>query len=94
METVTLTSKSSSWQMTWLRQKHLNRNSAGLLKCKNVVNIILFFISYFRYDFDNSGAIDKGEMVNVMSAIYAMVDGNMKVGDIYHSTFPNMHKLI
>ena len=30
-----------------------------------------------RYDIDNSGAIDKKEMVGVMSAIYAMVDGNV-----------------
>ena len=28
---------------------------------------------------DNSGAIDKVEMVKVMEAIYSMVDGNMKV---------------
>ena len=33
----------------------------------------------FRYDVDNSGAIDKVEMVKVMEAIYSMVDGNMKV---------------
>ena len=33
----------------------------------------------FRYDLDNSGAIDKVEMVKVMEAIYSMVDGNMKV---------------
>ena len=26
---------------------------------------------------DNSGAIDKDEMVNVMKSIYAMVDGNV-----------------
>ena len=32
-----------------------------------------------RYDLDNSGAIDKVEMVKVMEAIYSMVDGNMKV---------------
>ena len=32
-----------------------------------------------RYDVDNSGAIDKVEMVKVMEAIYSMVDGNMKV---------------
>ena len=31
----------------------------------------------FRYDIDNSGAIDKKEMVGVMKAIYAMVDGNV-----------------
>ena len=31
----------------------------------------------FRYDIDNSGAIDKKEMVGVMKAIYAMVDGNI-----------------
>ena len=30
-----------------------------------------------RYDIDNSGAIDKKEMVGVMRAIYAMVDGNV-----------------
>ena len=30
-----------------------------------------------RYDIDNSGAIDKKEMVGVMKAIYAMVDGNV-----------------
>ena len=30
-----------------------------------------------RYDLDNSGAIDKEEMVNVMKSIYAMVDGNV-----------------
>ena len=28
-------------------------------------------------DIDNSGAIDKKEMVGVMKAIYAMVDGNV-----------------
>ena len=32
-----------------------------------------------RDDVDNSGAIDKVEMVKVMEAIYSMVDGNMKV---------------
>ena len=30
-----------------------------------------------RYDLDNSGAIDKDEMVNVMKSIYSMVDGNV-----------------
>ena len=30
-----------------------------------------------RYDQDNSGAIDKDEMVNVMKSIYSMVDGNV-----------------
>ena len=30
-----------------------------------------------RYDIDNSGAIDREEMVNVMKAIYSMVDGNV-----------------
>merc|ERR1712183_275442 len=30
------------------------------------------------YDLDNSGAIDKVEMVKVMEAIYSMVDGNIK----------------
>ena len=30
-----------------------------------------------RYDLDNSGAIDKDEMVNVMKSIYSMVDGNI-----------------
>ena len=37
---------------------------------------------------DNSGAIDKVEMVKVMEAIYSMVDGNMKVETtdaMYHS---------
>ena len=34
-----------------------------------------FFAS--RYDLDNSGAIDKDEMVNVMKSIYSMVDGNV-----------------
>ena len=42
----------------------------------------MLFLIFFRYDIDNSGAIDKGEMVNVMSKIYSMVDGNVKVGDI------------
>ena len=30
-----------------------------------------------RYDIDNSGAIDRDEMINVMRAIYSMVDGNV-----------------
>ena len=30
-----------------------------------------------RYDLDNSGAIDRDEMVNVMKSIYSMVDGNV-----------------
>ena len=30
-----------------------------------------------RYDLDNSGAIDKSEMVNVMRSIHSMVDGNI-----------------
>ena len=30
-----------------------------------------------RYDIDNSGNIDRGEMVKVMSSIYSMVDGNV-----------------
>ena len=30
-----------------------------------------------RYDIDNSGEIDRGEMVRVMSSIYSMVDGNV-----------------
>ena len=30
-----------------------------------------------RYDVDNSGAIDRKEMVRVMSSIYSMVDGNV-----------------
>ena len=43
---------------------------------------------------DNSGAIDKVEMVKVMEAIYSMVDGNMKVettNAMYHdqSQFAN-----
>ena len=29
------------------------------------------------YDIDNSGEIDRGEMVRVMSSIYSMVDGNV-----------------
>ena len=51
-----------------------------------------------RYDIDNSGAIDREEMVNVMKAIYSMVDGNVSeairgstmekviVGPICHSS--------
>lgn len=38
-----------------------------------------FNVYFVRYDLDNSGAIDKVEMVKVMEAIYSMVDGNMKV---------------
>ena len=30
-----------------------------------------------RYDIDNSGSIDKAEMVKVMRSIYSMVDGNV-----------------
>ena len=30
-----------------------------------------------RYDLNNSGSIESGEMINVMKAIYSMVDGNV-----------------
>ena len=30
-----------------------------------------------RYDLDNSGSIEKDEMLNVMKSIYSMVDGNV-----------------
>ena len=30
-----------------------------------------------RYDMDNSGAIERNEMIHVMKAIYSMVDGNV-----------------
>ena len=30
-----------------------------------------------RYDMDNSGAIERDEMIHVMKAIYSMVDGNV-----------------
>ena len=38
----------------------------------------IFFTFYdIRYDIDNSGEIDQGEMIKVMSSIYSMVDGNV-----------------
>ena len=39
--------------------------------------ILGIIVQCSRYDIDNSGAIDKKEMVGVMKAIYAMVDGNV-----------------
>lgn len=35
-------------------------------------------ITLYRYDYDNSGAIDKGEMYCVLKSIYAMVMGDSK----------------
>ena len=32
---------------------------------------------FSRYDLDNSGSIEKDEMLNVMKSIYSMVDGNV-----------------
>ena len=38
----------------------------------------IFYTFYdIRYDIDNSGEIDQGEMIKVMSSIYSMVDGNV-----------------
>ena len=44
-----------------------------------LIKVLVSKCLLFRYDLDNSGAIDKVEMVKVMEAIYSMVDGNMKV---------------
>lgn len=33
--------------------------------------------AFQMYDLDNSGSIDKNEMVNIMKVIYSMVDGNV-----------------
>ena len=44
---------------------------------------------------DNSGAIDKVEMVKVMEAIYSMVDGNIKVRKpILNSTHLKLERLL
>ena len=40
--------------------------------------MILLLITLCRYDYDNSGAIDKGEMYYVLKSIYAMVTGDVK----------------
>ena len=44
-----------------------------------------------RYDIDNSGAIDKQEMLKVMKSLYAMVSGKC-VRDIYYLEYNLMRK--
>ena len=43
------------------------------LKSSQLKQIVSDIFNLTRYDIDNSGAIDKQEMLKVMKAIYAMV---------------------